>query len=130
MLFLLYNIKEQNLKDPTYMEFIKFCSNNNKLILDSNRINIKIKEQFINLKCIINLGFLAKHLTWNVDEITFDDKPTNIEQSIAELQVMKEKLDLTTKKYYKYKIKYLKTKKPNINVNVSETSLKTPSLGQ
>jgi hypothetical protein len=129
MLFLLYNIKEQNLKDPTYMEFIKFCSNNNKLILDSNRINIKIKEQFINLKCIINLGFLAKHLTWNVDEITFDDKPTNIEQSIAELQVMKEKLDLTTKKYYKYKIKYLKTKKPNINVNVSETSLKTPSLG-
>ena len=130
MLFLLYNIKEQNLKDPTYMEFIKFCSNNNKLILDSNRINIKIKEQFINLKCIINLGFLAKHLTWNVDEITFDDKPANIEHSIAELQVIKEKLDLTTKKYYKYKIKYLKTKKPNINVNVSETSLKTPSLGQ
>ena len=130
MLFLLYNIKEQNLKDPTYMEFIKFCSNNNKLILDSNRINIKIKEQFINLKCIINLGFLAKHLTWNVDEITFDDKPTNIEHNIAELQVIKEKLDLTTKKYYKYKIKYMKTKKPNINVNVSETSLKTPSLGQ
>ena len=129
MLFLLYNIKEQNLKDPTYTEFIKFCSNNNKLILDSNRINIKIKEQFINLKCIINLGFLAKHLTWNVDEITFDDKPTNIEHSIAELQVIKEKLDLTTKKYYKYKIKYMKTKKPNINVNVSETSLKTPSLG-
>lgn len=129
MLFLLYNIKEQNLKDPTYTEFIKFCSNNNKLILDSNRINIKIKEQFINLKCIINLGFLAKHLTWNVDEITFDDKPTNIEHSIAELQVIKEKLDLTTKKYYKYKIKYMKTKKPNINVNVSETSLKTPSFG-
>lgn len=127
MLFLLYNIKEQNLKDPTYLEFIKFCSNNNKLILDSNRINIKIKEQFINLKCIINLGFLAKHLTWNVDEITFDDKPNDVEHNIA---VLKTKLDLTTKKYYKYKIKYLKTKKPNINVNVSETSLKTPSLGQ
>ena len=127
MLFLLYNIKEQNLKDPTYIEFIKFCSNNNKLILDSNRINIKIKEQFINLKCIINLGFLAKHLTWNVEEITFDDKPNDVEHNITAL---KTKLDLTTKKYYKYKIKYLKTKKPNINVNLSETSLKTPSLGQ
>jgi len=124
MLYLLYNIKEQNLKEPTYLKFIKFCTNNNKLILDSNRINIKIKEQFINLKCIINLGFLAKHLTWNIDEITFDDKPNDI----AELQILKQKLDLTTKKYYKYKIKYLKTKKPNININVSETSLKTPSI--
>jgi hypothetical protein len=70
------------------------------------------------------LGFLAKHLTWNIDEITFDDKPNDI----AELQILKQKLDLTTKKYYKYKIKYLKTKKPNININVSETSLKTPSI--
>lgn len=124
MLYLLYNIKEQNLKEPSYLEFIKFCTTNNKLILDSNRINIKIKEQFINLKCIINLGYLAKHLTWNVEEITFDDKPNDI----AELQVLKQKLDLTTKKYYKYKVKYLKTKKPNINVIVSDTSLVTPLL--
>ena len=122
MLYLLYNIKDQNLKEPTYLEFIKFCTNNNKLILDSNRINIKIKEQFINLKCIINLGYLAKHLTWNIDEITFDDKSNEI----AEIEIVKKKLELTTKKYYKYKVKYLKTKRPNINIIVSDTSLITP----
>jgi hypothetical protein len=71
------------------------------------------------------LGYLAKHLTWNIDEITFDDKPNEI----STLEIVKKKLELTTKKYYNYKVKYLKTKKSNINIIVSETSLKTPSIG-
>ena len=64
MINLLFNIKEQNLKEENYNKFISFCNQNNKLILDNNRINLKIKECF-NLKVNLNLGYLAKHLTSN-----------------------------------------------------------------
>jgi hypothetical protein len=124
MIYLLYNIKEQNIKDPTYIEFLKFCNNHNRLILDNNRINLKIKENLLNLKCQINLGFLAKHLTWNIDEITFDK--TNNTNS-KEYDELKEKLKNMTKKYYKYKMKYLKVKQPTMEISMfSDTSIKTP----
>jgi hypothetical protein len=43
LLFLLFNITEQNIKDISYMNFINFCNLHNKLIINSNRINIKIR---------------------------------------------------------------------------------------
>jgi hypothetical protein len=124
MIYLLYNIKEQNIKDSTYMEFLKFCNNHNRLIIDNNRINLKIKENLLNLRCPLNLGFLAKHLTWNIDEITFDKTTSSNTIVIDEL---KQKIKDITKKYYKYKTKYLKVKQPNMEISMfSETSLKTP----
>ena len=41
--------------------------------MDNNRINLKIKEYFNYIKCAINLGFLAKHLTFNFNDIKLDD---------------------------------------------------------
>jgi hypothetical protein len=106
MLYLLFNINEQNLKDETYVNFINFCNQHNKLVLDSNRINLKIREVFSNIKCNINLGFLAKHLTWEKELITFEEKNDKTPEIIA----LEEKLRITTKKYYKYKAKYLESK--------------------
>jgi hypothetical protein len=105
MIYLLFNIKEQHIKEPTYIEFINFCSNNSKLILDSTRINLKIREYFSCIQANINLGFLAKQLTSNCDIITFNtiDK-TNTNDIIINLE---NKIKIITRKYYKYKIKYL-----------------------
>ena len=138
MIYLLYNIKEQNIKDQSYLDFIKFCNNHNRLILDNNRINIRIKENLLNLKCQLNLGFLAKHLTWNIDEITFDKSTDNglieqlshgkvIESKPEILIELKKKLKTMTNKYYKYKMKYLKIKQPNMEIGtISDTSIRTP----
>lgn len=111
LIYLLFNITEQNLKEISYNNFINFCNLHNKLILDSNRINIKIRELFPSLKTNINLGFLAKHLTWNKEIITFDD---NINKS-QEVILLEIKLQEATKKYYKYKAKYLESKDINID---------------
>ena len=104
IIYLLFNITEQNNKEITYTNFIKFCNSHNKLILDSLRINLKIKEYFPNLKSNINLGFLAKHLTWDKELITFEDE---IQDKTQEVLLLEMKLHNMTKKYYKYKSKYL-----------------------
>lgn len=106
MLYLLFNISEQNLKEPTYMAFINFCNNHQKVIINSNRINVKIKEMFSNLKCNINLGFLAKHITFEKEPITFEDN-NEINQQQIDIIALELKLQETTKKYQKYKAKYL-----------------------
>ncbi len=106
MIYLLISINEQNVKDDSYLNFINFCSANQRLILESNRVNLKIREYFPNLKSNINLGFLAKHLTWEKDMITFDD---NINKT-PEVLALEMKLHMATKKYYKYKAKYLESK--------------------
>ena len=105
---------EQNINDPTYILFINFCNMHNNLILESNRINIKIKECFPTLKTNINLGFLAKHLTWDKKSICFDKQIDNNDKTedILELKI---KLHAATNKYYKYKAKYLETKDNDIN---------------
>ena len=54
LIYLLFNINEQNLNDNSYKEFINFCNQNQKLILDSTRINLKIKEYFQNINININ----------------------------------------------------------------------------
>jgi hypothetical protein len=112
MIFLLFNINEQNIKDESYINFINFSNSNNKIILESNRINIKIRDFFPTLKCNINLGFLAKHLTWNKESITFIEN--KIEKS-SDILAIELKLQITTKKYYKYKAKYLESKNVEIN---------------
>jgi len=130
LIYLLFNINEQNIKDQSYINFITFCNTNNKLILDSNRINFKIKEYFPSIKTNINLGFLAKHLTWDKESITFDE---NINQDkTPDVLALEMKLHIATKKYYKYKAKYLETKESEISIYnlpnlVSDTSSLLPN---
>lgn len=120
LIYLLFNITEQNIKDETYINFINFCHEHSRLVLDNNRINLKIREYFPSLKCNINLGFFAKHLTWNKETISFDEN--NIEKSV-EILNLELKLQNATKKYYKYKAKYLESKDIEINKkNISDTS--------
>jgi hypothetical protein len=107
LIYLLFNITDQNIKEPSYINFINFCNTHSKLILDANRINIKIRDYFPTLKTNINLGFLAKHLTWDKEIITFDDPKIEKTPDVLNLEM---KLHVTTKKYYKYKTKYLGSK--------------------
>ena len=122
ILFLLVNVKEQNVRDESYLKLITYCQKYNKLILDNTRINMKIKENFSFLKININLGFLAKHLTFNYEG------PLDLDEDLEkthELIKMEELLRKVTKKYYKYRVKYLQTKKENpTDVPLSETSIK------
>jgi hypothetical protein len=140
LIYLLFNINEQNTKDESYISFINFCNLNNKLVLESNRINLKIREYFPTLKCNLNLGFLAKHLTWDKETITFDD---NHADKSTDVLALKMKLQIATKKYYKYKAKYLESKDIGVDsivkyedgyqidknkLNISETSSVKPIL--
>ena len=122
MIYLLFSITEQNIKEKTYIDFLEFCNIHNKLVLDSNRINIKIRECFPHLKTNINLGFLAKHLTFNYESpIIFEDDL----ESTQELIKMEEVLKKVTKKYQKYKLKYSQSKKDTTSeLPLSETSTK------
>uniref|UniRef100_A0A6C0ECF4 Uncharacterized protein n=1 Tax=viral metagenome TaxID=1070528 RepID=A0A6C0ECF4_9ZZZZ len=124
LIYLLFNIQEQNINDESYIMFINFCNKYNKLILDLNRINIKIKEKFSNLKFNINLGILAKHLTWNKESFKFDNNI--LKEKSKEFLNLKMKLNIATKKYYKYKTKYLQTKSHITDNNMSETSITIP----
>ena len=124
MIFLLFSIEEQNLKDLSYKNFIDFCTTNSKLILDSSRINFKIKEYFTNLKSNINLGFLAKHLTSYNDVVTLTNSKINLNKSFAsnnDIIELEKKLEKTTRKYIKYKIKYMRYK--NIDMTISSSKL-------
>lgn len=135
MIYLLFSITEQNIKEPTYINFIEFCNTHNKLVLDTSRINIKIRECFPHLKSNINLGFLAKHLTWDKESISFDENVNNEKpQDVIDLEI---KLHIATKKYYKYKAKYLESKdidvgsaliayKENLKIIGSDTSSVMP----
>jgi hypothetical protein len=63
MIYLLFNINKQNINEQSYIIFLHFCVNHSHLILNKTRINLKIKEIFNNIKCNINLGYLAKDIT-------------------------------------------------------------------
>jgi len=122
ILYLLVNVNEQNVKDESYLKLINYCQKHNKLILDNTRINMKIKENFPYLKININLGFLAKHLTFNYEGpiLLEDDLETT-----QELMKMEENLRNVTKKYQKYKLKYSQSKKDtSTELPLSETSIK------
>jgi len=105
IIFCLLNMKEQNLTDKHYKKLIYYGINYPKMIIENNRINLKIKENFGYLKCNINLGILAKHLVQNKDNyIEFDDNEKK------EIDVLKQKIDIVTNKYLKYKKKYYNIK--------------------
>jgi hypothetical protein len=116
LLYLLFNINEQNLNNNSYKEFIKFCNQHHKIILDSTRINLKIKEYFQNINLNINLGFLAKHLTSENEILTF-------ENPINEVLLLKQELSIINKKYYKYKIKYLQTKSSSLELDIHNSDI-------
>lgn len=119
LIYLLLNVKEQNLKDDSYLLFINYCRENENLILFDTRINLQIREKFKFLKVPINLGFLAKHLTRNNESIIqlskeVKSKEDNKIKEISHLQVQLDQVSKIAsnynKKYLKYKDKYLKLK--------------------
>ena len=118
LLYLLFNIKEQNLNDKTYKDFINFCNQHPKLILDSTRINLKIKEYFQNINFNINLGFLAKHLTSETESLIFDNN-----FKTDDIIILEEKINYINKKYHKYKIKYLQSKTSSIELNINNSDI-------
>ena len=121
IIFLLINISEQNLKNETYLKFINYSQKHNKLILDNMRINLKIKENFSFLKINLNLGFLAKHLTYTqTEDILLEDDLDKTQHLIK----IEEELRRITKKYYKYKTKYTQTKK----IDATEYPLSVTSI--
>ena len=84
--------------------------------------NIKIKEYFSFLKITLNLGFLAKHLTYNKDiSVILDDEN---EKDIIKIETQLKKV---TQKYYKYKTKYFKVKNPNKNQTTTDFPLSITS---
>jgi hypothetical protein len=105
------------------LKFINFSQKHNKLILDNTRINLKIKENFPFLKTNINLGFLAKHLTFNKEgSIDFEEENDVNTQDMINIE---EELRKFKKKYQKYKMKYLQSKQDEDNeFPLSETSVK------
>jgi len=117
LLFLFTNIKEQHIKEPSYINFVNFAQKHNKLILHNNRINIKIKEHFNHIKTNINLGFLAKHMAFNYNQNKIE---YNDEYHVYELE---ENIKEITKKYKKYKNKYLIIKNNHVAQQIwSDTS--------
>jgi len=107
IIYCLANTKEQNFSDKYYKKLINYGINYPKLIIENNRINIKIKENFGYLKCNLNLGILAKHLSQNKDNfIEFNEESEN-----NEVIVLKNQLNVVTNKYLKYKRKYYEIKK-------------------
>lgn len=103
LIFLLLNIKNQDLKDDSYIYFLNYCNKNSELVLYNSRINLRIKECFKFLKININLGYMAKHLTWDNESI-FNMNSNRIKN-------LEDKLKSLSKKYYKYKGKYIKLKR-------------------
>lgn len=106
IIYLMTKIDEQELSNKNYCNFLKYCKRKHRLILYNSRINLRIKDLFKFLKVNLNLGFLAKHLTWydNSKIKLTDSSENNIE------------LELVYKKYYKYKGKYLKLKKDTSSI--------------
>jgi hypothetical protein len=125
LLYLLNNIKDQNIKESSYIAFVNYAQKNIKLILDNNRINLKIREYFGYIKCMINLGFLAKHLTFKFNDVKLEDESEKLTESSKTEEVFKleEELKKVTKKYYKYKTKYIMVKHPEKTEQIlSDTS--------
>ena len=107
LLYKLLDLEVQDLKNIKYNEFILLCQTNKKLILSTSRINLKIKEKLPTLNCNLNLGFLAKHLNFN------NHDKIEINSQITEVDKLEDKVNILTRKYQKYKHKYIKFKSDN-----------------
>ena len=107
IIYSLINIKEQNFNDKYYKKLINYGINYPKLIIENDRINLKIKENFSYITCNINLGILAKHLYQNKDNyIDF-----TVDSENNEIKLLKNELNVIKNKYLKYKKKYYNIKK-------------------
>jgi hypothetical protein len=67
---------------------------------------LKIKEYFSFLPFNLNLGILSKNIIQNMNNII----EFNIDNEENEINILKNQIELITKKYLKYKKKYYKTK--------------------
>ena len=115
LIYKLYNVENQNLKDEKYNDLVTFCQMNKKLIISENRINLMIRDKLGSLNCQMNLGFFAKHLNFtNIEKIELSENP-----EIMELNLELKKM---TQKYYKYKGKYLRTKSLTATSSQQNTS--------
>ena len=115
LIYKLYNVENQNLKDEKYNDLVTFCQMNKKLIISENRINLMIRDKLGSLNCQLNLGYFAKHLNFtNVEKIELSENPEILELNL-ELKKM-------TQKYYKYKGKYLRTKSLTATSSQQNTS--------
>ena len=106
IIYLLTQIDSQELSNKNYSNFLKYCKRKHRLVLYNSRINLRIKDLFKFLNVNINLGFLAKHLTW------FDNTKIKLSDSTE----VNTELEIVYKKYYKYKGKYLKLKKDTSSI--------------
>jgi hypothetical protein len=124
LIYLLYNIKEQDIKDINYENFLTFASSNLRLIVYNQQINIKIKE-VLKFKVPLNLGILAKYLNKNlldnkVDKLDKLDKFDKLDKNAdIDITILKNQLICITKKYIKYKSKY-----NNIKTEISPSNKK------
>jgi hypothetical protein len=101
LIYLLYNIKEQNMEAESYKNFIECARNNPKLIIHANRINLNLKV-FPNLlnqqnAVWLNLGVLYKNIIESPINMVQDEKKIIISstQSSSQLSQMTMEEELT-----------------------------------
>lgn len=111
IIYILTKINNQNYDDKEYNNNIKILKIYDNLILYNDRINLKIKHILKNTK--INLGFLAKHIiSENNLIVTLTPTSDNYDE-------LNNKLTIMTKRYYKYKGKYLGLKISELSSNIN-----------
>ena len=108
ILYLISKITIQAMENIEYKKLIFYLQKNNYIILYNDRINIKIKDIFINNT--LNLGYLAKHINenTNMNSVTISD------EIYSSNDILCLKLNKLTKKYFKYKGKYNEIKKKEL----------------
>ena len=86
LIYLLYNIKEQNIGEESYKNFLECARNNPKLIIHGNRINLNLKV-FPNLlnqqnSVWLNLGILYKNIIDSPINIVLTTEPEKITETM------------------------------------------------
>ena len=106
IIFLISKVTIQSMDNNEYIKLINYLQKNIHIILFNDRINIRIKDIFKNNN--LNLGFLAKHINDSIENTSIsitDDIITSTENIDMTVEISK-----ITRKYYKYKGRYLKMK--------------------
>lgn len=111
IIYILTKITTQDLEDNEYANNIKLLKKYDYLILFNDRINLKIKKIIRNTK--INLGYLAKHI------ILENESVCSLSSENDSYEDLNNKLRLMTKRYYKYKGKYLSIKMSELSNNIT-----------
>jgi hypothetical protein len=112
LIYILKKIDNQDIENKEYIEIIKKLKKYDYLLLFNDRINLRIKNILRHTK--INLGFLAKHLILEYNTI---DSLTSSSDNYDDIN---KKLTLMTKRYYKYKGKYIGLKMSELSSNIND----------